>query len=163
MPSNTSGVSGEKRRRKRASHDCFEHTLTGLRIWTHYHVKVAAFTISRGPFSEPYMARTDEGGIAIKQSSINYDSVAETKLFLLMVLNDKRKKSDRRFIILLLCSRSPVLNSAIGVKERKTRGWPRATRPDLTHIILYYIHAFNRFLFQSLVCHHKTSHSMSRV
>ena len=70
MPSNTSGVSGEKRRRKRASHDSFEHTLTGLRIWTHYHVKVAAFTISRGPFSEPYMARTDEGGIAIKQSSI---------------------------------------------------------------------------------------------
>ena len=93
MPSNTSGVSGEKRRRKRASHDSFEHTLTGLRIWTHYHVKVAAFTISRGPFSEPYMARTDEGGIAIKQSSINYDSVAETKLFLLMVLNDKRKKA----------------------------------------------------------------------
>ena len=70
MSSNTSGVSGEKRRRKRASHDSFEHTLTGLRIWTHYHVKVAAFTISRGPFSEPYMARTDEGGIAIKQSSI---------------------------------------------------------------------------------------------
>ena len=70
MSSSTSGVSVHKRRRKRASHNSFEHTLTGLRIWTHYHVKIAAFTISRGPFSEPYMARTDEGGIAIKQSSI---------------------------------------------------------------------------------------------
>ena len=29
-----------------------------------------------------------------------------------------------------------MLNSAIGVKERKTRGWPRATRPDLTQTSL---------------------------
>ena len=43
-----------------------------------------------------------------------------------------------------------MLNSAIGVKERKTRGWPGATRPDLTQTsIAFSLHrhypAVNRF------------------
>ena len=38
------------------------HQLTGLRIWTEYFVTVAAYTVSQGPFSELYTARTDEGG-----------------------------------------------------------------------------------------------------
>ena len=40
----------------------YKHMLEGLRIWAEYFVQVAAFTVSQGPFSDPYLARTDEGG-----------------------------------------------------------------------------------------------------
>ena len=55
-------VSSPARRRKRASAASYDYVLEGLRIWTEYYVVVAAVTVGRGPFSEPYFVRTDEGG-----------------------------------------------------------------------------------------------------
>ena len=50
------------RRKKRAAVASYMHQLTGLRIWTKYYVTVAAYTVSQGPPSMPYLVRTDEGG-----------------------------------------------------------------------------------------------------
>ena len=55
-------VSSPAKRRKRATAAAYDYVLEGLRIWTEYYVVVAAVTVGRGPFSEPYFARTDEGG-----------------------------------------------------------------------------------------------------
>ena len=55
-------VSSPAKRRKRASSASYDYALEGLRIWTEYCVVVAAVTVGRGPFSEPYSVRTDEGG-----------------------------------------------------------------------------------------------------
>lgn len=55
-------VSSPAKRRKRASAASYDYVLEGLRIWTEYYVVVAAVTVGRGPFSEPYFVRTDEGG-----------------------------------------------------------------------------------------------------
>lgn len=63
MSTSTPSYNVSRRRKKRAADESFKYILTRLKIWTYYYVKVAAFTISRGPFSEPYKARTDEGGI----------------------------------------------------------------------------------------------------
>ena len=49
-------------RRKRAAVSSYMHQLTGLRIWTEYLLTIAAYTVDKGPFSEPYLVRTDEGG-----------------------------------------------------------------------------------------------------
>ena len=57
-----SSVSSPAKRRKRASGASYSYVLEGLRIWTEYYVVVAAVTVSQGPFSEPYLERTDEGG-----------------------------------------------------------------------------------------------------
>lgn len=55
-------VSSPAKRRKRASGALYNYILEGLGIWTEYHVVIAAVTVSQGPFSEPYLVRTDEGG-----------------------------------------------------------------------------------------------------
>lgn len=55
-------VSSPAKRRKRASGASYDYVLEGLRIWTEYYVVVAAVTVGQGPFSEPYLVRTDEGG-----------------------------------------------------------------------------------------------------
>lgn len=57
-----SSVVSPAKRRKRASGTSYSYVLEGLRIWTEYYVVVAAVTVGQGPFSEPYLARTDEGG-----------------------------------------------------------------------------------------------------
>ena len=57
-----SSVSSPAKRRKRALVASYNYVLGGLGIWTEYYVVVAAVTISQGPFSEPYLVRTDEGG-----------------------------------------------------------------------------------------------------
>lgn len=55
-------VSSPSKRRKRASGASYNYVLEGLGIWTEYYVVIAAVTVSQGPFSEPYLVRTDEGG-----------------------------------------------------------------------------------------------------
>ena len=57
-----SSVSSPAKRRKRASGASYNYVLEGLGIWTEYYVVIAAVTVSQGPFSEPYLVRTDEGG-----------------------------------------------------------------------------------------------------
>lgn len=57
-----SSVSSPATRRKRASGTSYNYVLEGLGVWTVYYVVVAAVTVSQGPFSEPYLVRTDEGG-----------------------------------------------------------------------------------------------------
>ena len=57
-----SNVASPAKRRKRASGTSYSYVLKGLKIWTDYYVVVAAVTVAQGPYSEPLLARTDEGG-----------------------------------------------------------------------------------------------------
>lgn len=57
-----SSVVSPAKRKRRASGTSYSYVLEGLRIWTEYYVVVAAVTVGQGPFSEPYLVRTDEGG-----------------------------------------------------------------------------------------------------
>ena len=57
-----SSVVSPVKRRKRASGTSYSYVLQGLKIWTDYYVVVAAVTVGQGPYSEPLLVRTDEGG-----------------------------------------------------------------------------------------------------
>ena len=57
-----SSVVSPAKRRKRASGTSYSYVLEGLSVWTEYYVAVAGVTVGQGPFSEPYLVRTDEGG-----------------------------------------------------------------------------------------------------
>lgn len=57
-----SSVISPAKRRKRASGTSYSYVIEGLKIWTDYYVVVAAVTVGQGPYSEPLLVRTDEGG-----------------------------------------------------------------------------------------------------
>ena len=56
------GQQSDRRRKRAAGGTSYKYVLNGLKIWTEYLVRVAAYTVSLGTFSEPYLVRTDEGG-----------------------------------------------------------------------------------------------------
>ncbi|KAL9958642.1 hypothetical protein ACROYT_G035690 [Oculina patagonica] len=75
-----SSVVSPAKRKRRASGTSYSYVLEGLRIWTEYYVVVAAVTVGQGPFSEPYLVRTDEGVPCLPPQYVTYDVPGLTML-----------------------------------------------------------------------------------